>query len=127
MSHGTRSPKGIYDGSWFSILANLYDISRSDIEQREKRRQARNWRIRTGIAIGMFTALAALSGWALFSRDRAIKSQHAEAVALTAEKEARVAAQAAEAEANRQRDAAQAAARAERVAREEEARQKAVA
>ena len=32
--------KGIFDGSWFTILANLYDVSRSEIEQREKKRQA---------------------------------------------------------------------------------------
>ncbi len=30
-----------YDGSWFSLLANLYDIGRSEVEQRERKRQAR--------------------------------------------------------------------------------------
>lgn len=33
--------KGKYDGSWFSLLAHLYDISRSEIEQRERKRQVR--------------------------------------------------------------------------------------
>lgn len=65
--------KGIFDGSWFSILANLYEVSRSEIEQREKKRQARNRRIRNALITGVGAALSLLAAWALVERDVAIR------------------------------------------------------
>ena len=37
----SRVDRGVYEGSWYTTLANLYDISRSQIEQRERKRRAR--------------------------------------------------------------------------------------
>jgi len=34
-----RSP---FDDSWYTILANIYGVSRGEVEQRDKRRQVRN-------------------------------------------------------------------------------------
>jgi hypothetical protein len=53
--------KDIYDGSWFSLLANLYEISRSEIEQRERKRRARirNYRI-GGVSIVLTVVLLSL-------------------------------------------------------------------
>jgi WD40 repeat protein len=65
--------KGLFDGSWFTILANLYEVSRSEIEQREKKRQARNRRIRNAVITGVGAALALLAAWALVERDVAIR------------------------------------------------------
>jgi WD40 repeat protein len=65
--------KGIFDGSWFSVLANLYEVSRSEIEQREKRRQARNRRIRNAVITGVGAALSLLAVWALLERNVAIR------------------------------------------------------
>jgi hypothetical protein len=67
--------KGIYDGSWFSVLANLYDISRSEIEQREKKRQARIRNYWIGGASSVTAALLAFAMWALVERDIAGKQR----------------------------------------------------
>ncbi|MDP1678667.1 MAG: TIR domain-containing protein [Candidatus Nitrotoga sp.] len=59
--------KGKYDGSWFSLLANLYDIGRGEIEQRERKRQAH---IRNLWIIGLGSAVVILSvflGLAVFN------------------------------------------------------------
>jgi hypothetical protein len=37
----SRVDRGVYEGSWYTTLATLYDISRSQIEQRERKRRAR--------------------------------------------------------------------------------------
>jgi hypothetical protein len=36
-----RVSKGVYYGQWYTLLADIYDISRSEIEQRDKKRQTR--------------------------------------------------------------------------------------
>jgi len=36
-SETDRVDKGSFYGSWYTILANLYNISRSEIEQRDKK------------------------------------------------------------------------------------------
>lgn len=52
-----RINKGAFADSWFTLLANLYGISRADVERREKRRQQRNRRIVVGLVGGIITAL----------------------------------------------------------------------
>lgn len=74
--------KGPFEASWFSLLANLLDVTRSEVEQRERKRQVRTrnrWII--GLA-GVSFALFALSIWALVERfeaarqrDEALRSQ----------------------------------------------------
>jgi hypothetical protein len=39
----SRVNRGVYEGSCYTTLANLYDISRSQIEERERKRRAQ-WR-----------------------------------------------------------------------------------
>lgn len=53
-----RINKGAFADSWFALLANLYGISRADVEQREIRRQRRNRRITAGIVGGIMASLA---------------------------------------------------------------------
>lgn len=62
-------------GAWMLLLANLLDVSRAEIEQREaKRRRAvrRNWTLALGT---VFAALLALTLWALFEGERALARQ----------------------------------------------------
>ena len=49
--------KGVFNGSWYTILANIYNVSRSEIEQRDKKREARTRRIRRGIVTGVMAIL----------------------------------------------------------------------
>ena len=70
-----RVDKGRFEGPWYTLLANIYDVSRSELEQRDKRRQARIRRVRMLIAGAVGVALIALSIWALASRQEAISRQ----------------------------------------------------
>ena len=64
--------KGSFSSSWYTLLANIYDVSRSEIEQREKKKQARRRIITIGIVSGVLIALSVLSAWALITRKEAI-------------------------------------------------------
>ena len=70
-----RVDKGRFEGVWYTLLANIYDVSRSELEQRDKRRQARVRRIRMAIASAVGVALVVLSVWALASRQEAVSRQ----------------------------------------------------
>lgn len=63
--------KGTFSGSWYTLLANIYDVSRSEIEQREKKRQVRKRNFLVSAAIVAIITLSGLSAWALFSRKEA--------------------------------------------------------
>jgi WD40 repeat protein len=67
-----RINQGTYQNAWFTLLANIYGHSRADIEERERKRQARQRRIRMAILSVVGTALLLLSIWALWERDGAI-------------------------------------------------------
>lgn len=64
--------KGFFEASWYTILANIYAISRSEIEQRDKKRQTHQRKILSGITLGIMIALISLTGFALWQRDIAI-------------------------------------------------------
>lgn len=49
--------KGAFENSWYTLLANLFSISRNEIEQRDKRRQARQRRLRLAIAGAFFATV----------------------------------------------------------------------
>lgn len=53
----SKVQKDNYEGSWYTVLANIYDLSRSEIEQRDKKRQIRNRNIIIGIASGIIAIL----------------------------------------------------------------------
>jgi hypothetical protein len=69
-----RISSGGFENPWFTLLANLYGVSRRELEQREKKRQARNRRIRNAVVLAIVAALSILSVWALWERDTAIRN-----------------------------------------------------
>lgn len=56
-----------YNDSWFSLLSNLYDIPRSEIEQRERKRQAHIRKLWTGGLVLVIVILSVLLGLAVFN------------------------------------------------------------
>jgi len=52
-----KAHKGRFEGNWYTILANLYDLSRAEVEQREKKRQAKARRITIGVVSGIIAVL----------------------------------------------------------------------
>lgn len=68
--------KGIYTGPWYSVLADIYGLGRSDMEQREKRRRARRRRITYAVLSGSLMVLSVLLIFALVSRSRAITARN---------------------------------------------------
>ena len=92
--------KGVFYGSWYTTLANIYGVSRSDMEQRDKKRHNRN----RAITVATLTAIIAALCLALVltvqarqraieSRDKAVKAQEAERLAKEAERSAKEAEQ----------------------------------
>jgi WD40 repeat protein len=105
-----RVDRGAYLGSWYTLLANVYNLSRADLEQRDRRRRIRTRRIWTSIAVSIIFALSVALGFALyFWRDAvkeqqvALKEQHlaedATALAVQRQKDAELQKQAAQQEA----------------------------
>ena len=115
-----KAHKGRFEGSWYTILANLYDLSRAEVEQREKKRQARRLKITVGIVSGVILMLLGLLVYALISRQEAIKQRG------IAEKNEEIAKDQTTIAQEREREAKQAA-EAERKAKEGEKRQREVA
>jgi hypothetical protein len=71
--------KGVFYGAWYKILADLYDISRNEIEERDKKRQiqTRNrWIAGAGIVI---IILAVALVFALISRQNEMEARKGEA------------------------------------------------
>jgi WD40 repeat protein len=68
--------KGIFEGCWYSILANLYNLSREEIEQRDKRRQLRQRRLRATIVSAIMLSLAVLTVIAFWQRTVAVKQRN---------------------------------------------------
>jgi WD40 repeat protein len=73
-----RPDRHQFESAWFKTLADLfadYGISRAQIEQREKRRQAHRRRVTAAISGAVMAALAVLTVWALISRQEAIRQR----------------------------------------------------
>src|SRR5262245_13146116 len=51
-----RVDRAPFDGAWLTVLANLYGIERSDLEQRERRRQQRLRRLWTSATAAIVAA-----------------------------------------------------------------------
>lgn len=129
--------RGVFADAWYTTLANIYDISRALVEQREKKRRARTRRITYGGLSGSIVVLSILLIFALISRGQAVTAR-AEAetqrnVAVTARAETEVQrnqAVAARDEAESQKVAAETAREEEKKQREraeESARQESIA
>ncbi len=74
--------KGAFENAWYSLLANLFGISRSELEQRDKRRQARQRRfwivLVSAFVLSIIAGLAAsLYQWrqAVIARDTAFSRE----------------------------------------------------
>jgi WD40 repeat protein len=88
-----KVPKGRFAHAWLKTLADIYvdyGVDRSQIEQREQKRKARNLRIVVGTVSLVGAALVALTIWALISREAA-RQQRDLALARQYETEARLA------------------------------------
>ena len=70
--------KGKFDNPWFSLLANLYDIGRSKIEQRERKRQARIRNLWIGGLSSVIVILSVFLGLAVFNWFEAEQAREAE-------------------------------------------------
>jgi len=65
--------RGRYEASWYTTLANIFDISRAQIEQREKKRRARRRRITLAAGAASAVVLVCLSFIAWKQRQEAIQ------------------------------------------------------
>jgi WD40 repeat protein len=80
--------KDAFHAAWCSLLANLYGLSRSEVEQREKKRETRRRRITQSIVGGiMATLLAATAISITFWRQAVEQRRAAVARQLTAQAE----------------------------------------
>ena len=71
----TRPNKGIYEGAWYTVLANFYGISRRDVEQRERKRKNRQIWVGTAFVASIIVVLSFALIVALIQRRNAIKAQ----------------------------------------------------
>ncbi len=67
--------KGAFEGSWHALLANIYDCERSEIEQREKKRQGRARKFAIGTATAIIIMLSAALVYAIMSRQEALRQR----------------------------------------------------
>jgi WD40 repeat protein len=65
--------RGRYEASWYTTLANLYDLRRAQIEQREKKRRARRRQIALSVAAASVLILAGLTLYGWRQRQEAIQ------------------------------------------------------
>jgi WD40 repeat protein len=76
LNFDTRSDnirKGKYENSWYTLLADTYDVSREEIEQRERhkrRRQLTVWSAVLGATTLAFAFLAAVAWWQKLEAER---------------------------------------------------------
>ena len=67
-----RVNKGVFYGSWYTLLANLLDVDRATIEERDRRRRSRVRNTWIGGTSGVVAALSALTLWAVIERNTAV-------------------------------------------------------
>ncbi len=70
-----RVDHGAYVDSWYTLLANVCSASRTDIEQRERRRRTRKRRIVGAISAGIITVLSVALTITLFFWRDAVKER----------------------------------------------------
>jgi outer membrane protein assembly factor BamB len=71
----SKVDRGAFEASWYTTLANIYDVSRAQIEQREKKRRARRRQITVAVTAASIIVLAGLSFIAWNQRQDAIRQQ----------------------------------------------------
>lgn len=80
-----RLGKDSFEAAWYTLLANLYDISRKEIEERDRKRQARQRRNAWAAALAVILMLSGALVFALISRQEAVEQRQ---VALAEKTEA---------------------------------------
>ena len=79
--------KGSFHGCWYTLLANLLELSRSEIEQRDQKRAAQQRAITIGIVGGVIVLLTIAFVVTLFAQREAVRqrdqAEHRRIVALT--------------------------------------------
>lgn len=79
--------KGAFHGCWYTLLANVFGLSRNEIEQRDQRRAARRRAITIGIVSGVIVLLSIAFVVTLFAQREAERqrdqAEHRRIVALT--------------------------------------------
>ena len=68
---------GPYRDSWYTVLANLFDVPRAEIEERDRKRQARARRITAAVVTVVLAVIAAFSTVAWKSRGQAQEKDRA--------------------------------------------------
>ena len=67
--------KGVFKGPWYTVLANIYGVKRSDIEQRDRKRKTRRRRITTALVAGIIAILAGALIVALIQYNQAVSER----------------------------------------------------
>ena len=67
--------RGGFESSWYTLLANLYEVSRSAIEQRERSRQTRQRRIVAGVTGVVILLLLGALYVTVLSRNEAVRQR----------------------------------------------------
>ncbi len=70
--HRDKVNRGVFYGPWYTVLANLYSVPRSEIEERDKKRLAHARRVKNGIIGGIIAALSTALAVALFYWHQAV-------------------------------------------------------
>ena len=68
--------RGVFSDAWYTTLANIYEVSRSEIEQRDKRRRLRTRRIVFSSMVASIAVLSVLLIFALVSRNQAVAARN---------------------------------------------------
>jgi hypothetical protein len=70
-----RLDRGVFYASWYLLLSNILEVSRSDIEQRVRRRKVRSRAITLGLVALVVVALSVALVFALVSRQQAVAAR----------------------------------------------------
>ena len=70
-----KPAKDRFEGAWYTLLANLYEVRRSEIEDRDRKRQARQRNVLGAVAAAVIVALLAALAFALMARNEAVKQR----------------------------------------------------
>jgi hypothetical protein len=69
-SRRDKVDKGGFAGSWYKLLADIYGVSRSELEQRDKKREARRRRVTASVTGAVILALSGALVFALPANSR---------------------------------------------------------
>jgi WD40 repeat protein len=68
---------GAFEGSWYALLASILDVSRAQIEERDKARRARVRNVRIAASAAIAASFTALGLWTFSFRNKAVTQQDA--------------------------------------------------